>query len=114
MARRGKTTIAPDALITIARLATLAVPGVARMGSVPGGVNRWLKRGGADGVRIQVADNVVTADLHIVVAADQDVQEVSHSVQAEVARAMHEMVGMDVASVNVLIDDVEYAEEHSA
>jgi uncharacterized alkaline shock family protein YloU len=108
--RRGKTTIAPDALITIARLATLAVPGVAGMSGIPGGVNRWLKRGAADGVQIEVADNVVTADVHIVVKADQNVREVGRCVQTEVARALEEMVGLDVSAVNVTIDDVQYAE----
>jgi uncharacterized alkaline shock family protein YloU len=106
--RRGKTTIAPEALVTIAKLATLAVPGVARMGSVPGGVNRWFKRGSADGVQIEVADNTVTVGLYLVAAAGQNVLEVSRGVQAEVARAMQEMVGMDVLAVNVTIDDVEY------
>jgi uncharacterized alkaline shock family protein YloU len=111
--RRGKTTIAPEALVTIAKLATLAVPGVARMGSVPGGVNRWFKRGTADGVQIQVADNTVTVDLYLVIAAEQNVLEISRNVQAEVARAMQEMVGMDVLAVNVSIDDVAYDDNHS-
>jgi uncharacterized alkaline shock family protein YloU len=110
MPRRGRTTIAPEALVTIVKLATLAVPGVARMGSVPGGVNRWLKRGAADGVNIQVADNTVTAELHLVVQAGHNVREVSRSVQTEVSRAMQEMVGMDVLAVNVVIDDVLFEE----
>ena len=110
--RRGKTTIAPEALVTIAKLATLAVPGVARMGSVSGGVNRWFRRGIADGVQIQVAENSVTAALHLIVTSGQNVREVSHNVQAEVSRAMQEMVGMDVAAVNVFIEDVSYDKEH--
>jgi uncharacterized alkaline shock family protein YloU len=106
--RRGKTTIAPEALVTIAKLAALAVPGVARMGNVPARVNHWFKRGVAEGVLIQVADNAVTAELHVVVQAGQDVREVSRQVQAEVSRAMQEMVGMDVLAVNVFIDDIAY------
>lgn len=108
--RRGRTTIAPDALITIAWLATLGVPGVARMGSLPGSVNRWLRRGAAAGVRIEVADNTVNAELHVVVDAGHNVRAVSQGVQTEVARAMQEMVGMDVVAVNVIIDDVAYEE----
>jgi uncharacterized alkaline shock family protein YloU len=104
----GKTTIAPDALMTIASLAALAVPGVARMGSVPGAVTRLLRRGAGAGVRLEVADNTVTADLHIIVSAEHSVREVSQAVRAEVARAMQEMVGMDVVAVNVTVDDVAY------
>ncbi|MBI3363167.1 MAG: Asp23/Gls24 family envelope stress response protein [Chloroflexi bacterium] len=108
--RRGKTTIAPDVLITIAKLAALSVPGVAHMGSVPGGVNRLLKRGAADGVQIEVENNCVTANLHIVVKAEMNVREISRNVQAEVARVIQHMVGMEVLAVNVTIDDVAYGE----
>lgn len=108
--RRGRTTIAPDVLITIAKLATLAVAGVAWMGRAPGGVNRLLRRGAAEGVQIEVEDNRVAANLHIVVRADVNVREISRNVQAEVARAIHEMVGMEVLAVNVIIDDVAYEE----
>lgn len=108
--RQGKTTIAPEVLITLAKLSTLGVPGVVRMGSVPGGVNRLFKRGAADGVQIQVENNTVTASLHIIVKADTNVCEIGRAVQNEVARAIHEMVGMKVAAVNVIIDDVEYEE----
>jgi len=41
----GKTTVSPDVLVTIARLSTLAVPGVSRMAPIPGGVNRLFRRG---------------------------------------------------------------------
>ncbi len=33
--RHGRTTIAPDVLLTIARLSALSVPGVARMAPAP-------------------------------------------------------------------------------
>jgi uncharacterized alkaline shock family protein YloU len=52
--RQGKTTIAPDVLLTIARLSALGVAGVARVEPVPGGVDRLFKRGVHDGVRIAV------------------------------------------------------------
>ena len=108
--RQGKTTIAPDVLITIARLTALAVPGVARMGSAPGGVNRLLKRGALGGVQIEVENNCVNADLHVVVKGETNVREVSRAVQAAVARAIQKMLGMEVLAVNVTIDDVEYGQ----
>jgi uncharacterized alkaline shock family protein YloU len=104
--RRGKTIIAPDVLLTIARLSALGVPGVARMSPVPGGVNRLFRRGVGDGVRIEVKEHAVGVDLYLVVNPETRLQEVSRAVQAEVARAIHEMVGMDVLSVNVHIEDV--------
>ena len=106
----GKIVIAPEVLITIAKLATLAVPGVARMAAVPGGMDRYFKRGAADGVRIQVLSREIVADLHIVITGDANTRAVSEMVQAEVARAMSEMVGMNARVVNVHIEDVEFSE----
>jgi uncharacterized alkaline shock family protein YloU len=112
VSRRGKITIAPEVLLTIAKLSALGVPGVMRMSAVPGGVNRLFRRGVGDGVRIEVApdDHAVTIDLYLVASATASVQEVSRSVQAEVARAIHDMVGMEVQAVNVHVEDVAYAE----
>ncbi len=40
----GKTTIAPEVLLTIARLNTLSVPGVARLSSAPADVNQIFSK----------------------------------------------------------------------
>ena len=105
---QGKTTIAPDVLITIARLSSLSVPGVSHMAQVTGGVNRLFKRGIHDGVRIEVEDNVIVADLYLVLHKDVNIREVSRNVQSQVARALHEMVGMDVGEVEIHIEDIDY------
>jgi len=104
----GKVIIAPEVLITIARLSTLSVAGVASMAAVPGGMDRYFKRGFADGVRIAVTNHTITADLHIVVKGDANLHNVSQSVRDEVTRAMGEMVGMEVKTVNVHVEDVAF------
>jgi uncharacterized alkaline shock family protein YloU len=111
--RQGKTTIAPEVLLTIARLSALGVPGVAGTGQVPGGVNRLFRRGADDGVRIDVKDHAVTVNLYLVVDHDQNVRDVSRAVQAAVARAIQEMVGMDVLAVHIHIEDVAYPEQEA-
>jgi uncharacterized alkaline shock family protein YloU len=105
---QGKTTIAPDVLITIARLSALSVPGVSHMAQVTGGVNRLFKRGVHDGVRIEVEDNVIVANLYLVLHKDVNIREVSRNVQNQVARALQEMVGMDVGEVEIHIEDINY------
>lgn len=107
----GKIIIAPEVLITIAKLATLSVPGVAGMAAVPGGMDRYLKRGYADGVRITVADQTITADLHIVAKGGADMRAVSLAVQTEVSRAFNETLGMDCRSISVHVEDVAFGEE---
>ena len=107
----GKTTIAPEVLLTIARLEALAVEGVAGLSPASRGINRRLRRGSAEGVRIEVTGSAVTADLHLVVEHGTNLREVSRTVQARVARAIEEMAGMDVAAVNIHIEDVAFREQ---
>jgi uncharacterized alkaline shock family protein YloU len=107
----GKTTVAPDVLITIARMSALNVPGVSRMANVSGGVNRLLKRGAHDGVRIEVDDNVVVANLYLILEEDVNIREVSRNVQMQVARAIQEMIGMDIGSIDIHIENIDFKEE---
>jgi uncharacterized alkaline shock family protein YloU len=108
----GKTTIAPEVLLTIARLATLDVPGVSRMSPVPGGVNRLFKRGLGEGVRIDIRDDdTVYADLYIILESDINIRDVSRLVQHRVARSISDMVGMQVGRVNIHIEDIDYPAE---
>jgi len=105
---KGKTTIAPEVLLTIAKLTALDVPGVSRMSNVPGGVNRLFRRGFGEGVRINISSEVVTANLYLVLVNDVNIRDVSRKVQNNVSRAISEMVGMQVGRVNVQIDDIDY------
>jgi uncharacterized alkaline shock family protein YloU len=107
----GKTTIAPDVLLTIARLTALSVPGVRRLSAIPGGVNRFFRRGDNEGVRIILEDNIVYIDLHVIIDKEKNVREVSRTIQEEVTRAISEMVGMEVGRVNIHIEDIDYAPE---
>ena len=111
---QGKTTVSPDVLVTIARLSALSVPGVSRMAQVPGGVNRLFKRGIGDGVRIQVEDNVVVANLYLLLKPHVNIREVSRNVQQQVARALQEMVGMEVGEIEIHIEDIDMDEEPEA
>jgi uncharacterized alkaline shock family protein YloU len=110
----GKTTVAPEVLTTIARLSALSVPGVDRLAPVSGGVNRLFKRGASDGVQIEVQDNTVFADLFLVLKQDVNIREVSRNVQQQVARALQEMVGMDIGQIDIHIEDIEYEETAEA
>jgi len=103
-------TIAPGVLLTIARLATLDVTGVVRMGSTPGGVDRLFRRvPAANGVQIVVDDSTVTAHLYVIADASVNLREMSVQIQKSVARSIQELLGMKVESVNVHIEDVTFS-----
>lgn len=104
----GKTTLAPEVLLTIARMSALGVEGVRRLAPVPGGFDRLFRRGSDDGVRLTVEDGLVYIELYLVLANNVNVREVSRNVQAQVARAISEMVGMEVGHVNIHIEDIDY------
>ena len=104
----GATTIAPSVLVTIARLTALSIPGVVDMAPVPGGVNRLFRRGWGEGVRLEVEQESVSVDLHLVFRHDVNVREVSRNVQSEVTRAIEEMVVMDVDQINVHIVEIAF------
>jgi uncharacterized alkaline shock family protein YloU len=110
----GKTTIAPGVLLTIARLSTLDNKGVSRMAPIPGGVSWIPKRSQADGVRIEIEDDRVYADIYVILQQDVNLREVSRNIQHEVARAISEMVGMEVGRVNLHIEDIDYSTETEA
>jgi uncharacterized alkaline shock family protein YloU len=107
----GKTTIAPEVLLTIARLTTLNVNGVSRLAPVPGGVKGFFKRNQAPGVHIDIVEDTVNAEIHVILESDMNVRQVSHRIQSEVSRAISEMVGMQVGQINIHIEDIDYPVE---
>lgn len=78
------------------------------MSNLPGGVNRLFRRGHGEGVRIDILNDVVYADIHIVLEKDVNIRDVSRNVQQNVARAISEMVGMQVGRINIHIEDIDY------
>lgn len=104
----GKTTIEPDVLIAIAKLTALNVPGVNRLSTAPGTVDRWFQRGANEGVRIGVENDVVSADLYVILERDVNVRDVCRSIQSKVARAISEMVGMEVGRIDIHVEDIEF------
>jgi len=112
--RKGKTTIAPEVLLAIARLTALNVAGVARMSDTPGSVNRWLSRGVGEGVRIQIRQDVVYVDLYIVLKDGVNFRNVSRQVQQNVSRAISEMVGMRIGHINIHIEDIDFPDEQTS
>lgn len=110
---RVNTTVAPEVLVKIAQLATLQVTGVSRMAPVAGGVNRFFKREATHGVRLKLEDDLVYADIHVILAPNVNVRNTCREIQQQVARAIQEMVGLEVGHVNIHVEDIDYPEEQA-
>ncbi len=104
----GIIMIAPEVLMTIARQATLNVPGVVGMSPGMGGsFNRLLRRGKEnEGVKVEVEEGVVSVDLFIVAQPQVNMLRLGQEIQKEVARAIQDLVAMPVREVNVHIEDI--------
>ena len=104
----GTTTIAPEVLLSIAKLTTESVRGVYKMAEVPVGMN-WIfgKVHQADGVQVSIEDNkTVNINLFVILDEDEKIREIGRQIQQKVSRAMEEMVGMKSGTINVNIEDI--------
>jgi uncharacterized alkaline shock family protein YloU len=103
----GVVRVTRQALITIVVNAALQIPGVVRMAQ---NNDQWSRLLGRElpkhGVALSIKENMVSADLYIVVASGITIVETGTAIQEEVASAIEEMVGMQVREVNVYIQDV--------
>ncbi len=108
LSKVGAVTVAPQVLATVAAGAALSVPGVVRLSHArPVTVERLLRRVAIEpGVSIAVTDGTALVDLYLILDRTVNMLETSRAVQAEVARAIQETVGMTVKAVNVHVDDV--------
>ena len=102
-------TVAPSVLITMVRHAATQVDGVARMGIIPVDMSRLFSQNPqGSGVVLKINEEAaqVAVDLYIVTRPASDMLEISRTVQSNVHRAIHDLVGMEVTAVNVHIEDV--------
>lgn len=99
----GKITVAPEVLETIVRLTTLAVPGVVCL-VPPDSFQRLLKV--QDGVHVVVRDGIVEINLYVVVESGRNTLSLCRQIQAEVTRAIADIVALEVKEVNVYVEDV--------
>jgi len=104
----GLTTVAPSVLVRIAQLTAMSVPGVTRMAAVPASVDRLFRRGTGEGVQIEVEDNRMSAELYLALEHGADARKVGREVQQAVARAIEQMVGMEVGQINVHIEEIDF------
>ena len=107
----GTTVIVDPVIAKIAGIAAREVPGVYGLGGgaarVVGAIRDAI--GSTDlsqGVKVEVGETQVAADVTIVVEYPQPMTLVAEQVRAAVARTIEQLVGMEVAEVNVAIDDV--------
>lgn len=104
----GSILIAPEVLTTLVRLVTLETPGVVGLSSsLPGRMSRVLRGNKSSrGIDVQIEDGAVTVDVYVVAERNITLLPLGQTLQHEISRAISDVVGMPVRSVNVHIEDV--------
>ncbi|WP_241160560.1 MULTISPECIES: Asp23/Gls24 family envelope stress response protein [Microbacterium] len=107
----GKTTIEDAVVAKIAGIAAREVSGVYALGGgaarMVGAIRDALNTTDlSQGISVEVGETQVAVDVTIVAEYPVSLQKVAGDVRTAIHRAMVELVGMDVAEVNVTVNDV--------
>lgn len=103
----GVVTIAPEVVMDIVRLTALATPGVAALSpDHPNPMSRMFSGKITRGIRLELQDNAVSIDLHVIVEPETQMHTLAHTLQNDISRAIQEVVGMPVRAINIHIEDV--------
>lgn len=110
-ANLGKTVIEDAVVAKVAGIAACEVPGVYALGGntarAIGSIRNALNaKDYGQGVRVEVGERQVAADVTIVAEYPVSLQEVSQNVRSAIHQAITELVGMEVTEINVTVDDV--------
>ncbi len=109
----GEIKIADDVVAAIASLAAQEVDGVGKMNSGIGKtIMGYVGMKAADkGVKVEVSEDIVKAELTINIKYGHSIPEVSRNVQAKVKSAIETMTGLAVADVNIRVSGVDTGAE---
>ncbi|MCL4504534.1 MAG: Asp23/Gls24 family envelope stress response protein [Chloroflexi bacterium] len=98
----GKVILSPDVMRDVARITTLATPGVLAMASAPA---RGRKTA-VDGVEVEMQESGAHIRLRVIAAVNLPLQKLGEQIQSNVAAAIAEITGMTVTAVDVIFEDV--------
>ncbi len=104
----GNVIISEDVICTIAGIAATEVDGVESMaGGIVGGIVEMIgKKNNGKGIKVEVNENVVSLEAHIIAKYGSKLTEVCFEVQERIKKAVETMCGMEVEKVNVYIESV--------
>lgn len=102
----ARISISPDIVKDIARLTTLATPGVVGLADAPTSV---LHRSPPKGVDVEMIGELARITLHVTAATDQSLPALGAMIKRKIAGAVEEIAGIKVESISVSFEDVRIA-----
>lgn len=110
----GEIVIDRDVLAKYAGTATTDCIGIVGMAAVnmKDGVTKLLKKENAGrGVNIAINENRVKIELHVIVAYGVSIRAVAQNVLESVRYKVEEYTGLEVESINVIVEGVRIVDE---
>ena len=119
VASTGQTIIENGVVAKIAGIAAREVPGVYALGGgaarAVGAIRDALNSTDlTQGISVEVGETQVAVDVTIVAEYPVSLQKVADDVRTAIHRAMVDLVGMDVAEINVSVNDVHIPSDDDA
>ncbi len=105
----GKATISPQVVLQVARITTLATPGV--LGLVEDESPRSPSAGNLTkhtlrGIVASIEDGAAHIGVHIIAASNVPLVRLARQIQINIANAIAEIAGLETATVDVTVEDV--------
>ena len=108
----GAIRVHNSVIAAIARLAALKVPGVVEMsGSFAEGLASMVGKASFDrGIKVDMEDQKVNLDLHVVIAFGVRIPQVAWRIQNDVRQAIEDMTGKKIGLINIIVQGVRLPE----
>lgn len=106
----GDFKIADGVLELIAGIAVMEVEGISCLsGSAIENIADLLgKKSLTKGINVDVEDKELAIDIHLTVDYGQPLQEIAQKAQENVKNILEAMTGIDVKSVNIFVDNINF------
>ena len=112
MANNSGLAINNEVIARMAEMATLETEGVVSMANGPVSVAKILgKKGGTRSVTVSTDQGIIDIELFVKVSDKFKVCDIAEKIQAGVKEKLQGMTGSAVTRVNVVVADVELAED---
>ena len=109
----GKIHISEEVVAILAGSAALECYGLVGMASrkqLKDGISELLGRENLSrGVEVHREGDVLHIDLHVIVSYGTKISEVAHNIQDKVKYVLNDIIGLDVAAVNIFVQGVRVA-----
>lgn len=105
----GEITIDNEVIAKVAGLTAVECYGIVGMASLnmTNGIVRLLKRESlTKGIRVEVLDNIVSIDFHIIIEYGINIRAVADNLIGTVKYKIEKFTGMDVGKINIFVEGV--------